>query len=173
MARSASLLPVSKVPDYFWEPAIHNRKCKRFWPVKIKVQQDDQTEGWNQGLVGLLRVGRSHVWDEIIVQCDSLRKAGVFHEAIHKIKHIWLTGDFWISNSHFFCCKYCIFRHDKFWDDILYKRKQNHLNFGFVLLTEVPGMQWQLLLDVQNKRRPQKTCAPEKFQKGVWITWCI
>lgn len=56
--------------------------------MKIKVQQDDQTEGWNQGLVGLLRVGRSHVWDGIVVQCDSLRKAGVFHEAIHKIKHI-------------------------------------------------------------------------------------
>ena len=53
--------------------------------MKIKIQQDDQMEGWNQGLVGLLRVGRSHVWDGIIVQCDPLRKAGVFHmnQVIH------------------------------------------------------------------------------------------
>lgn len=36
-----------------------------------------------------------------------------------------------------------------------------------MLLTEVPRMQWQPLLDVQNKKMPQKICAPAKFQKGV------
>lgn len=36
-----------------------------------------------------------------------------------------------------------------------------------MLLTEAPGMQWQLLSDAQNKRMPQKICAPGKFQKGV------
>jgi hypothetical protein len=34
-------------------------------------------------------------------------------------------------------------------------------------------MQWQLLLDVQNKRMPQKICEPKKFQKGVLKTWSI
>lgn len=78
--------------DYLWKSVICNNECKRFWPVKIKIQQDGQIEGEPE-LYGTTKLTADETWKEwVTVQYASIPRYGSFMKWFVRLNPIELNG---------------------------------------------------------------------------------